>query len=679
MADNIKLDDLQIDIVVNSSKAASALKDLATSLRDVGRAGKDASSGATSASKGVQDLGKTVAEAGSSAKNSEKSIRDTGKAIKEAGNEAKHASGKFENFIHSVGRIAMYRAIRSAIKLVTQAVSEGFNMFVTWDREQNNFGAGAAAQVDKLTASWTQLKGQIGALGGALANTLVPIITWVVDALTKVVDLFQMIIRSLQGEYTYYSLIYQEASATTGAAKELKRVLFGFDDLNVLPSKSGGGVSSSGGSWLYEELPINSGFLNTIADVSNKIKEFFGLTDDGQNIIGGLVGVVGTLLGAKALGGLLGLLPRLISGFGQKNSALADQTSKVTADATATEGLATQLGSATQGAWNLGGALGGIGWGQALAGASGLITIISLLGSKLGETKASADNLNKQLNNTTFKFKTTADLSGAKAVTDSISSTKRYADSNPIKLKTVADISGAASVASGIAVMQGYASSNPVVIKITAPMLAMAKSMSSLRNSIQSFFNINPISIPLSIANGRATGYGKLSTGISSGDWANMSATDLTNYAESTGLNLTSSDKKTLGLTVAGVLAAPITAAIASVSPSLLTLLLPALNYASGGTPSVGTLFYAGEAGAEVVANTSSGHTGVMNVGQMQEAVASGNVELINTLIEVGNMLGSIIQNKDNNVYLDGAKIGQSVTRYQNNQARRGMATQGAY
>ena len=100
-------------------------------------------------------------------------------------------------------------------------------------------------------------------------------------------------------------------------------------------------------------------------------------------------------------------------------------------------------------------------------------------------------------------------------------------------------------------------------------------------------------------------------------------------------------------------------------------------GYAEGGLPNVGTLFYAGEAGAEVVANM--GHsTGVMNVSQMQEAVADGNIEVVNAIYAMANMITGAVNNKDFDVYMDSAKVGQSVTNYQRSQVRRGI-TQGGY
>lgn len=54
---------------------------------------------------------------------------------------------------------------------------------------------------------------------------------------------------------------------------------------------------------------------------------------------------------------------------------------------------------------------------------------------------------------------------------------------------------------------------------------------------------------------------------------------------------------------------------------------LAAQKYADGGIPKTGTLFYAGEAGAEIVSNTSSGKTGVTNIAQFKTAMVQALAE----------------------------------------------------
>lgn len=630
----------------------AGLKDIGQGAVLINRAVRSATGGSNGK---VGDMGKTKSPSATTIEKTSSKVRQLGKDAEKTGKEFdKAAKGGLTNFLSTVRRLATYRAIRAALKFLSEAIKEGFNMFVTWDREQNNFMAGTARNVDKLSEKWTMLKGQTGALGGALANTVVPIITWVVEGLTKMVDLLQMVVRSLQGEYSYYKLIYHEAKATTGQAKELKRVLFGFDELNILPSASGGGGSVSGGDWAYEEIPIDSKFLNGIADASNKIKDFLGLSDDAQNAIGGLTGVVGTLIGAKALGGLFGLLPKLITGFKQKNSTLSDQTSKVTSDATATEGLATKLGLAL-----------------------GAASAFSLFLKK--------NPLNVNVN------KPQLDFSGYEK---SISQAKKYAEDNPVNIQfgAVADLTGFARIAAIVA-------STPVPMSITLPIASVLTAAQSLRNTVQSWFNNNPWRIPVAVGKGAAQGGSKLAGGLAGTAIAGASAisrgttvADVEKQIQDSMLNYESDlwhQGGTLGKVV-GTLGGATLASVTTgglltgsvlsggVLAELLGLLGFAGAFASGGViPNTGSLFYAGEAGAEVVANM--GHsTGVMNMSQMQEAVANGNIEVVNAIYAMANMITGAVNNKDFDVYMDSAKVGQSVTKYQFNQARRGI-TQGGY
>lgn len=690
----------------------AGLKDIGQGAVLINRAVRSATGGSNGK---VGDMGKTKSPSATTIEKTSSKVRQLGKDAEKTGKEFdKAAKGGLTNFLSTVRRLATYRAIRAALKFLSEAIKEGFNMFVTWDREQNNFMAGTARNVDKLSEKWTMLKGQIGALGGALANAVVPIITWVVEGLTKMVDLLQMVVRSLQGEYSYYKLIYHEAKATTGQAKELKRVLFGFDELNILPSASGGGGSVSGGDWAYEEIPIDSKFLNGIADASNKIKDFLGLSDDAQNAIGGLTGVVGTLIGAKALGGLFGLLPKLITGFKQKNSTLSDQTSKVTSDATATEGLATKLG-------------------LALGAASAFSLFLkknplnvnvnkpqldfSGYEKSISQAKQYAEDhpINIQVKKPQLSFSNYENaVSGAKQYAEknpinikvnkpqlsfanyenALSQAKKYAEDNPVNIQfgAVADLTGFARIAAIVA-------STPVPMSITLPIASVLTAAQSLRNTVQSWFNNNPWRIPVAVGKGAAQGGSKLAGGLAGTAIAGASAisrgttvADVEKQIQDSMLNYESDlwhQGGTLGKVV-GTLGGATLASVTTgglltgsvlsggVLAELLGLLGFAGAFASGGViPNTGSLFYAGEAGAEVVANM--GHsTGVMNMSQMQEAVANGNIEVVNAVYAMANMVVGAVNNKNFDVYMDTQKVGQSVSKYQFNQARRGI-TQGAY
>lgn len=77
--------------------------------------------------------------------------------------------------------------------------------------------------------------------------------------------------------------------------------------------------------------------------------------------------------------------------------------------------------------------------------------------------------------------------------------------------------------------------------------------------------------------------------------------------------------------------------------------------YADGGMPDKGTMFVAGEAGAEIVYNTPSGQSGVANVQQIQQA-------MYGALVQYGKTQGASGQPIE--VYLDGEKVYQNTTAH---------------
>lgn len=110
-------------------------------------------------------------------------------------------------------------------------------------------------------------------------------------------------------------------------------------------------------------------------------------------------------------------------------------------------------------------------------------------------------------------------------------------------------------------------------------------------------------------------------------------------------------------------------------TPDYANVTLTTSGFASGGEiNNDGTLFVAGEAGAEVVANLGS-KTGVMNVDQMEAAVANGNIGVINAIYGMANMIVKAVDSIDMDVTLDGESLADKMYRYNQNASNRyGMA-----
>lgn len=89
----------------------------------------------------------------------------------------------------------------------------------------------------------------------------------------------------------------------------------------------------------------------------------------------------------------------------------------------------------------------------------------------------------------------------------------------------------------------------------------------------------------------------------------------------------------------------------------------PKLSFAKdGGMFDMGSLIWAGEAGAEIVANAGGGKTGVMNIQQMQEAVYEGVYSAVVSAMRASAGGGGA---QEINVYLDGRQLTSAVEKRQ--------------
>lgn len=100
----------------------------------------------------------------------------------------------------------------------------------------------------------------------------------------------------------------------------------------------------------------------------------------------------------------------------------------------------------------------------------------------------------------------------------------------------------------------------------------------------------------------------------------------------------------------------------------------PKLSFAAnGGIFDQGSLIWAGERGAEVVANAGGGRTGVMNVQQMSDAVYEGVYAAVLAAMRAGGGSGG---NQAVNVYVDGRQVTAAVEQRQRERGASIMGSQ---
>ena len=88
------------------------------------------------------------------------------------------ATKKFSGFVRSMGRIAMYRAIRFLLSQIATAFKEGTSNVYQYSKA---IGGNLASSMDRIASSFLYFKNSIGAMVAPLINALAPAIEYVID------------------------------------------------------------------------------------------------------------------------------------------------------------------------------------------------------------------------------------------------------------------------------------------------------------------------------------------------------------------------------------------------------------------------------------------------------------------------------------------------------------------
>ena len=197
-----------------------------------------------------------------------------GDGFKQVANKAKEAIKPATIFFNQIKRIALYRAIRSALKKITQGFQEGVQNAYHWAVETGNQ---FAKSMDTIATASLYLKNSLGALAMPIINTFAPVIDAVIDKFVDLLNIINQFIATITGASTWTKALKyptEYAEAVSGASKEIKNQLLGFDELNVLnaPSGSGSGSALDYGA-MFQEMELSAKDLNFAEAIKKAIKD----------------------------------------------------------------------------------------------------------------------------------------------------------------------------------------------------------------------------------------------------------------------------------------------------------------------------------------------------------------------------------------------------------------------
>lgn len=269
----------------------------------------------------------------------------------------KAMTGAISNISKSVGKlfskiksVIMYRAIRSAIRMVTDGFREGTANAYQWSKAM---GGQFAASMDMLATSSLYLKNSLGAMVTPLINAVAPAIDYIIDKFVALLNVANQVIALLTGAKTWtkaikypkeYAAAAGDAAGGAGKLAKAMTTILAIDELNPLNGDKGGGGGGGGGSGsaldysqMFEEVDVASKSLEGLFEpfVNAWEEKGRGVIDALRNALDGIDQVIRAIgssfaevwqngTGQATVEHILGILTGILNTIGNIGTAFAE-------------------------------------------------------------------------------------------------------------------------------------------------------------------------------------------------------------------------------------------------------------------------------------------------------------------------------------------------------------------
>ena len=163
-------------------------------------------------------------------------------SAKEADKVLASLKNKYFGWMKAIGRVAIYRAIRSVIKSIMQSLNDGLEHFYQYSVKVNGLYATARTEIK---TSMHYVSDALGAAAGQLIEKIYPVVVKILDATAETFNNISEMIAYLSGEETYTRAVRGVADINA-EAKKLKATILGFDEINKLNGNNGSGSDEYG-------------------------------------------------------------------------------------------------------------------------------------------------------------------------------------------------------------------------------------------------------------------------------------------------------------------------------------------------------------------------------------------------------------------------------------------------
>lgn len=185
----------------------------------------------------------------------------------------KNALDAFAKWKSVIGRIAFYRAVREAIKAVTDGFKIGIENLYQYSKL---VGTQFAPAMNSLATSALYLKNSLGAMAAPLIQAVAPAIDFLIDKFVALINVIGKAFAMLTGKSVYTQAkkhAVEYGDAANAAANATQKFLLGIDELTILdnPAGGGGGAASDFGS-MFEEVEIDQDQFDWVRQIREAIE-----------------------------------------------------------------------------------------------------------------------------------------------------------------------------------------------------------------------------------------------------------------------------------------------------------------------------------------------------------------------------------------------------------------------
>ena len=212
------------------------------------------------------------------------------KKISNGMNVAKNSAAKFVKELTRIGKMLKLMVTRMVLRQIISGIGDGFKNLAQYSSKVN-------ASISLLWNSFRQLGNSIAAAVSPLLNALAPALNYIIQLAVRAANAINQLISALLGLGTWtkaktltdsYADSLKKAG---GAAKELKKTVLGFDELNQLQDNKSSGGGATDPSDMFEETGISDLWKKW----AEKLKEMWAKADFTE---------LGTVIGKKLLDAL---------------------------------------------------------------------------------------------------------------------------------------------------------------------------------------------------------------------------------------------------------------------------------------------------------------------------------------------------------------------------------------